>query len=239
MTFPNDSVQALLGGDWWVRDTSAGLFPGKLIWAHVPFFSQIPYEITATRSDDLEHAEADLNASALKVSGRRSPLPGLPVAGFPRLEGADCFMVQRVKIRPCLVVGGGGTEEVPKSLSKGKANWSTSRHCLVAPFYSADEKSRAGYSPELVERIRHGSFRQFFVDQIPESKTSESILRFDQTFPLGVHSDSYRVAEWCLSGEAFAMTKEWFEWYLTGKVSGDDMLALFFEHIDHLKKSVK
>lgn len=88
----------------------------------------------------------------------------------------------------------------------------------------------------MVEKIRHGTFSQFFVDQLPLRKSSQdSILRFDQVFPLGNHTDAFSNTGYRLSDKALELIEEWFLWYLQGTALEDSMLELFFQHIEDIK----
>lgn len=118
--------------------------------------------------------------------------------------------------------------------------WISTSHCLAAPFYSADQVGRSGYNPEYVEKIRHGAFSQYFVDHPPLPNGSQSsILRYDQTFPLGVHVDSYANTEYRLEDPAVEVLEEWFLWYLQGFVPEGQMLELFFQHIQSIQEDAE
>lgn len=113
--------------------------------------------------------------------------------------------------------------------------WATSRYCLVVPFYSAIQQGRSGYNPALVEKIRHGRFSQFFVDDLPLKGEGESILRFDQTFPIGNHRHSFAETGVRLDEEPLSVIEEWFLWYLQGAIPAEGMLELFHQHIQDLE----
>jgi len=102
--YPEDSIQSVAGSDWWQADESHSLCRGVLVRAYVQFFSQVPYEIVSARAEATKHVEATLRVQPLNVGGRRSSADALPVAGFPRLEGAESFLAYRGKRRPCLVI---------------------------------------------------------------------------------------------------------------------------------------
>jgi hypothetical protein len=91
------------------------------------------------------------------------------------------------------------------------------------PYYSADQVGRAGYRPELVEKIRHARYRQFFYEKLPLETTSESILRFDQAFPLSHQPQNYVATGYHLSSLALEAVDEWLDWYITGMLSEGEL----------------
>ena len=68
----------------------------------------------------------------------------------------------------------------------------------------------------LVERIRHARYRQFFYDRLPLGGTSESILRFDQMFPVSHNAQSHERTGFRLSDRALELLDEWLDWFVTG-----------------------
>jgi hypothetical protein len=105
--YPEDSFQTIgISGSWWEADDSKELVRGQLVWAHVQFFDEIPLQLLPKRSDDQQHASAILRAVPLRADQKRSEHELLPVAALPRLDGADGFVVNRAKRRPCLILGG-------------------------------------------------------------------------------------------------------------------------------------
>ena len=85
----------------------------------------------------------------------------LPVAAMA-LHDDELWTAYRAKKRPCLVL----VSDVPavdNKLRRGMPKRSTAPTVIVAPYYGSDrDGTRAGYNPELVERIRHAEYPQFF-----------------------------------------------------------------------------
>lgn len=222
--FPEDSIQSIAGtGDWWERDDSKELVRGKLVWAHVQFFDEIPLQLLPIRDDDHTHKTAVVKAEPLRANQRRQQYEALPVAALPRRDGADGFVVNRAKRRPCLILGGAEPTQVLQRDSKGQPNWSIAPFAIAVPYYSVAQAGRAGYAPRLVELIRHARYRQFFYDRLPLGGSDESILRFDQAFPLSHNAQSHADAGYRLSQSALALVDEWLDWFITGRMPGQDL----------------
>ncbi len=229
-SFPDDCIQGLNDGDWWVKDETRTIDRGMLVWCHVQYFSQIPLQLVAERTVREDHEHAALKAIPLSASGRKAAKETLPVAALPSLLDADAYVVNRCKRRPCLVLGGANPSLVPKKDSLGMANWQTSPFFLVAPYYSADTGNRSGFPPALVQKIRHAHFRQYFLDQLPLGSSKGSILRFDQTFPVGHEHASFAPTGFRLGDQALFLLEQWLNWYLDGTL-GDGELFAFKELI--------
>lgn len=153
--FPEDSIQSVAAsGPWWETDDSKELTRGQLVWAHVQFFDEIPLQLIPTRDNAREHGSAILRAEPLRANQRRAEHESLPVAALPRRDGADGFVVNRAKRRPCLILAGAVPTRILDRDSKGQPNWTVAPFALAAPYYSADQSGRAGYRPALVEGIR-------------------------------------------------------------------------------------
>lgn len=214
--FPDNSIQTLAGsGGWWEADDSKELVRGQLVWAYVPFFDEIPLRLLPMRVDERKHDVIRLKAEPLRANQKLGQIEQLPVAALPR-AGADGFVVNRTKRRPCLILAGVAPTLVTERDGKGQPKWTIAPFALAAPYYSADQDRRAGYSPALVERIRHGKYRQFFYDRLPLGSTSESILRFDQMFPVSHNWQSHERTGFRLSDKALSLVDEWLVWYATG-----------------------
>lgn len=128
---PEDSFQTIGVSDlWWDADETKELVRGKLVWAHVQFFDEIPLQLLPKRSDDRQHTSAILQAFPLRADQKRSEHETLPVAAL--------------------------------------------------------------------------------------ESTSESILRFDQAFPLSHQPQSYVSTGYRLSPLALDAVDEWLDWYITG-----------------------
>jgi len=102
----------------------------------------------------------------------------------------------------------------------------TSPTILVAPYYGADkDRKRAGYNPQLVERIRHAEYPQFLLDQLPIGGPKESILRFDHIQPIGLHYYAYEHSGYSLSDEAVELIlDDWLKWLFYGGLPPDSFL---------------
>ena len=103
----------------------------------------------------------------------------------------------------------------------------------IAPFYGVEQKGRAGYNPEFVERIKHATYPQFMWDILPHTE-NESMLRFDQLQPLGIHHQSYSHTGYKLSEEALNLIDEWLYWYING-IDGKE-IASMRELINEIEK---
>jgi hypothetical protein len=62
-------------------------------------------------------------------------------------------------------------------------------------------------------------------DKLPIGGSSESILRLDHVQPVGLHSNSFELLPYELSGEAMEIVNTQFEWLLTGSLSPESVLA--------------
>jgi hypothetical protein len=161
--YSEDSFQSIAAsGAWWETDDSKELIRGQLVWAHVQFFDEIPLQLLPIRADDKNHGAAVLRAEPLRANQRLTEVETLPVAALPRRDGADGFVVNRAKRRPCLILAGVAPTRVTDRDGKGQPKWSVAPFAIAAPYYSADQDGRAGYNPAIVERIRHAHYRQFF-----------------------------------------------------------------------------
>lgn len=226
--YPEDTIQNL-AQKWWEKDVGKHIGRGALVWAYVQYFSQVPLELVPERSEPENHKTAILNAKPLYAGGRKSAAASLPVAGMPRLEGADCFIANRAKKRPCLVIGAVDQVPVEFSLTYGMTKAATHQFFLVAPYYSTEQAARGGYNPEFVERIMHAEYSRFFWDVLPGSFGHESVLRLDQIQPVGFHHQAYEPCGYKLSREALMLMDEWLNWLIYG-VSGEN-ITLFKELI--------
>lgn len=221
--YPQDCIQNL-ASSWWEADTAKTVCRGSLVLAYVQFFSQIPFELVSERVEAENHQTAFMKMRPLFTGGRRTGAPPLPVAAMPRLEGADCFIANRAKRRPCLVLGAVERHEAMVSLTKGMSKCASDEFFLVAPYYSVEQAARAGYNELFVERIRHAQYNRFFWDMLPGPSGHESILRLDQTQPVGFHHQSYEPLGFRLSNDALRLTDEWMNWLFYGTV-GENIRA--------------
>ena len=212
-SYPQDSIQ-FLANAWWQPSETETIQRGSLVWAYIPFFSQIPVEIVSDRAQPEIHETAHLQARPLYANDRRPTMSSLPVAGLPRLEGADCYLAFRAKKRPCLVVGSVQKDQLPESITRGMTKSHGHAFTLITPYYSVEQKGRAGYTMEAAERIRHAGLNSLFWDILPFGDGHESILRLDQTQPLGLHHQVCEPAKFALSPEALEIVDQWLGWML-------------------------
>lgn len=217
--FPDDCIQAVTPGAWWVRDDHSKLGFGSLVWSHVPYFDLIPYRLTASRADPYNHTIAKLVAEPLYASKTPADKSPLPVAGLPSLQGAHGWVVNRMKKRPCLVLVEPAREQVDRALTHGMGKSATNNFALVAPYYGVDQNRRGGYNPSFVEKIKHATFPQWFWDMLPFDGAEESILRLDQAHPAGDHHQTYKHTGYALGDDAKKVMREWLEWHLGFKPS--------------------
>ena len=167
--YPDESVQALVSPDptWWLPDQPLGR--GSLVWALPPYPEQKPHRLVPVGrgEKDRQHASALFQLEEFRVGGTPPRAPTLPVAAMPLRDG-ESYMVLRGKRRPGLILAEPEPEvEIDPSLTRGKRRWQTARTRLVAPFYSANGTSwRGGWAPELVTRIQHCEYPQYFWEYV-------------------------------------------------------------------------
>ncbi|NQT11699.1 MAG: hypothetical protein HQ582_03050 [Planctomycetes bacterium] len=230
--YPDDSIQQIVDSDWWEEDDSKQLCRGALIRTYAQFFSEVPFEIVAARAEPTKHDEATLEVRPLHAGGRRSTAETLPVAGLPRLAGAESFLAHRGKRRPCLVIGTPSGPEVARSLVRGRASSLRHRFVLVAPYYGVKPEGREGCPPAFAERIRHAHYPQFFWDILPMTSGQESILRLDQIHPIGEHRQSFEHYGYRLGDAALKVFDEWLNWHLYDILG--DSISFFHELVEEI-----
>lgn len=223
-SYPDNSVQYLTDGNWWEEDKSGKLSRGSLINAYVQFFSEIPYELIAERSHPTAHDCITVRAAPISLTRGSASTATLPIAALPRLDGAECYIANRAKRRPCLVLGTVDQPRVDRSLVNGMAKHSTAPFVPIVPYYGVEQKGRAGYNPEFVEKIKHASYPQFMWDELPHT-SKESILRFDQIQPLGTHYQSSSLLNYKLTDAAMEVIDEWLLMLING--SQGEILPIF------------
>ena len=226
--YPEDSIQNMLEpSDWWIQDDSFSFDRGYLIRAFLPHVDQIPKTVIFSgRTNPIEHNSAEIRIEPLRVK-RRPKKPFLPVSGAP-LFGGEQYVLNRAKKRPAIILSGGGTE-IDKALNRGKPNWQTSPHILVAPFYGVDENGqRAGFNPNFIKAVRSGKYRQLMWDKLPlNSKTEESILYFNHIQPIGRHHDSIEYTGYRLSDDALMVFEDWLKWFINDDYEEGDFVGEF------------
>ena len=152
----------------------------------------------------------------LHATGKRSGAASLPVAALPCLKGADCFIANRAKRRPCLVLGAVDNRPIHSELISGMSKSHTHEFFLVAPYFTVAQEARSGYNPQFVDRIRHAEYSRFFWERLPGKSGHESILRFDQIQPVGVHHQAHEHSGYRMTCAALSLTDEWLLWLLHG-----------------------
>ena len=221
-TYPEDSLQSLVG-TWWTNRDSSDISRGQLLWAFVPHLDQEPLLLVSEgRTSPTDHTRALYTIEPLKTnSPPRQPI--LPVAALPNFPG-EVRTVHRAKQRPAVVISVGGSH-VPRPLRTGGARWQTSPTMLIAPYYGIDRSgTRGGWKPEFVQRIRRCEYPQYMWDRLPLGRTDESILRLDHLQPIGTHPNAYEITPYCLSDEAMKILDEWLLWLLTGNLDATGVL---------------
>ncbi len=232
--FPDDSIQGIITpSPWWKKSKEKKMERGRLIYAFAPYVDQVPYTVKPvgrTRAD--RHDRAKLDIAPLRIKARRTR-ESLPVAAMTLHEG-EVWVAYRAKKRPCLVLGS-GSPYVADHLRRGMPKRSTAPTVLVAPYYGVDRNgTRAGFNPELVERIRHAEYPQFFWDKLPISGPEESILRLDHMHPVGSHYLSYELSDYTLSNNAMEILDDFFSWLIWGGVPGDSLTLDYRKEIDSM-----
>ena len=141
------------------------------------------------------------------------------------VRDGESHMVLRGKKRPVLILAEAKVRIDP-SLTRRKRRWQTARTRLVAPFYSANGTSlRGGWLPELVSRIQHCEYPQYFWEALPVSSSTEgSILRFDHAFSIGEDLANIEATGYRLHSDALEVLQDWYLWYVTGTVTRDSVL---------------
>ncbi|EMS79165.1 hypothetical protein [Desulfotignum phosphitoxidans] len=234
MVYPLDSIQAFDESQpWWEHTDSKAIERGSLIWAFLPYVDQVPYEVVPRgRKEPTLHDRAYVTIKPLdiKKTGKRSDLP---VAAMP-LGSKEVWSLYRAKKRPSLVLAKTKTA-VDRSVLHGNPRKNIAPSLIVAPYFGVDQEgNRAGYPPEFVERVRHIWYPQFFWDMLPISGTSESLLRFEQTQPVGYNYLSYETTGYKLSEYAMSVIDEVFHFYLNDNMLAEGILKAYQDVIKAL-----
>lgn len=222
--FPDDCFQSLID-PWWKTTQDREIRRGHLVWAFVPYVSQIPYELVPEgRGNATNHSIANYRVEPMDLT-RTTTAAALPVAGLP-LNPGERYGAYRGKVRPVLVLSEGGSE-VPKEHKSRGASWQTALTLLVAPYYGVEGgASRGGFKQSFVDRIRRCEYPQYFWDRLPLG-AGESILRLDHLQPIGRDASSYEWTPFHLSDDALKTMNEWMTWLLTGKLTKDGVIEAF------------
>lgn len=228
--YPEDCVQHMVGSnDWWIESASKTPCRGALVTAVAPHVDQEPYGFKPVgRKEPSQHDSAIFEVAPLRVG---QPLQGteLPVAAMPLHEG-EVWAAYRAKRRFCLVIGS-VSPPVDKAFIRGKPKHSTAPTILIAPFYGVKQDGRrAGYNPQLIERVRHLEYPQFLWDKLPPDN-QESLLRLDHLQPIGTGRGSYQLIGYRLGGYALEVVDELFQWLIWDRRTEDGWIAMFREEI--------
>lgn len=209
--FPVDSIQSMVDA-WWEEDPDKTICRGALVWTYVQFYSQVPYQLIVERAEERSHDQAQVHAVPLYAGARKKEHESMPVAGFPHLAGADCYIANRAKKRPCIVLGAVDRKAVEKKWTQSMTAALKHEYFLVAPYFSVEQQARGGCPPEFAERIMHAEYSRYFWDFLPGKYGHESILRFDQIQPVSYHHQAYDHFGYRLSSAARVLLDEWLDW---------------------------
>ncbi len=224
------SVRDLINSSWWETcDRGEPVAKGRLVWAFVPHVDQIPYAlIPEERSSATEHKTAKVTIAQCRITERVQPNQ-LPVAALPQRDG-ERWIVQRAKIRPCIVVADGGGQVV--KAERGGSKWQTAPTLLVAPAYGAEiTPTRAGWNEKLVRRIGNAEYPQYMLDELPLKGAGQSVVRLDHIQPIGNHHQTHDATEYKLSAEATKLLDEWVNWYRSGALDSSSALYTIREQL--------
>ena len=187
----------------------------------MPYPEQKPFRLVPVGrgQDARQHSQAEYRLEEFRVGNTPRQVSSLPVAALP-LRGGEEYLVRRGKQRPCVILASTDIR-VDASVARGQKRWQTAPTRLVVPYYSANGTSaRAGWSPELVARIRRGEYPQYFWEHLPLSGSSEgSILRFDHAFSIGHDLANVVQTGYRLHPDALGVLEDWFAWYVRGALA--------------------
>lgn len=229
--YPEDCIQFLADGPWWIERRDGSLCEGRLVQAYIPYVERDALAIRVNgRTAPTEHGGADIRVERLDVAAPPPP-PAIPVAGFPHFRG-EIYMVQRAKLRPAIVVS---VEPPLVSMPKASPSWQSAQTAYVAPAYGCDQDGgRGGWDPSFLKRVRECRYPQYMLDKIPLPGSEWSVIRFDQIQPIGRNHRSMVVTDYCLGGEAIGVVRDWVTWILTGQVVEDGAIDIFQEQMASL-----
>lgn len=221
--YPRDCLQSLIKPDaWWEKSEEGTIERGRLLKAFVPIPGLTPMTLTPSRAEATDHSKAAFVLEPLRASAPRSSK--LPVAALP-LNPGEVHAVYKAKHRPVLVIGVG--PQIDHKSFGGDKGWQTAPMLMVAPYFGVEGgKSRGGWHPEFVRRIRHAEYPNYVYDQLPDSSEPASILRLDQLQPIGNHHDSYARTEWRLSAIALSIIDEQLRWLTTNVLDAKGLLDI-------------
>jgi hypothetical protein len=107
---------------------------------------------------------------------------------------------------------------------------------IVAPFYGADPGgTRGGWPEEFVNRIRRIEYPQYVWDKLPITGTTDSILRLDHLFPIGIDPAGYQLLPFKLSPDALAVIDDWCLWLLSNELDPKSVLGIIRAELSKLQ----
>ncbi len=223
MTYPDDSIQSIV--DWWEEQDKRVITRGSLLMALVPYHYGSPARLEAERLPN-SPGDHERVRFALKPFTISTPPPAqkLPVACLPTFEDVS-WRLGAVKPRP-VVVFAQTQIRVDEALRRGQPAYQHTDCFLVAPYYGADQNGlRAGFRPELIEKVRRCSYPHLLWDSLPlRGKTRNSILRLDQIQPIVDHHHHRTHTGYRLTQDAMDVLDEFLRWHITGEVSDDSII---------------
>ncbi|MFH0810425.1 MAG: hypothetical protein V2A77_08175 [Pseudomonadota bacterium] len=123
-----------------------------------------------------------------------------------------------------LILSMGGLE-IPKAVSHGGPGYQRKPCVLVVPFYGGDQDgSRAGFSPEFVERIKRIEYPQYIADTLPLGNLAMSIMRLDHVLAVGCAPSNFELMPHRLSNDALELVLDWFRWLVEGSLPTGSLL---------------
>lgn len=224
--YPDDSVQYLVE-PWWVPADAGRIERGRLVRTLVPYPEMKPHRlIPEGRGDDArQHTRANFRIEPYRIGDPPPAVGVLPVAGLPLREG-ETYSVHRGKVRPTVVLSTSGPE-IPRGIAGGRERWQSAHTLLVAPFYGADPGgTRGGWPADFVGRIKRAEYPQYVWDKLPVTGSTESILRLDHVFPIGIDPAGYQPYPFRLSPDALAVMDVWLRWLFAGDLDPDSILGM-------------
>lgn len=215
MTYPSDSIQSIV--DWWEPQDPKRITRGSLLRALVPYHYGSPTRLEAERQPRTpgDHERVQFSLKPFTVS-TAPPAQKLPVAAIPHWDDVS-WKIAAVKPRPVIVIAQTQVK-VDAALRKGSPNYQHQDCFLVAPYFGADQNgARAGFRPELVDKIRHCTYPHLLWDSLPhKTSTPNSILRLDQLQPMVNHYQYHLHTGFRLGDDAMDILDEFLRWHLTG-----------------------
>jgi hypothetical protein len=157
--------------------------PGQFCWTVTPYINPIPLILYATRNDpkDLDRISFEIR-NANREGDFKTRDRVLPVKRL-NLESHEELLVQRAKKRPGIILCSQVDifPEIQLILKQRGKKHLQDDVVFVVPCYGlVSEFNRAGFIPEMVFRIRHLLYRQFFY--FPGNKRfDEGVARFDRS----------------------------------------------------------